>query len=262
MAKVRLDILLTEQGYFESRAKAQAVVMSGVVFLNGKREDKPGTLVPPTAVPEIRDEPMPYVSRGGLKLQKALASFQVNPEGKCCLDCGASTGGFTDCLLQHGAAKVYAVDVGYGQLDWRLRQDPRVIVLERQNIRHLTRETLGDQSDLAVMDLSFISLRLVLPTVYELLLEAGEAICLIKPQFEVGKGQVGKKGVVRDPAIHQQVLEQFQKDAEAAGFGLVALDFSPIRGPEGNIEYLGRLQKDKPSATDLEIQTIVERSHL
>jgi len=265
---MRLDLLLVEQGHFESRAQAQAVIMSGVVFLDGKRLDKPGTLVPETAAPEVRGEPMPYVSRGGRKLEKALASFGIDPSGKVCIDCGASTGGFTDCLLQHGARSVYAVDVGYGQLDWRLRQDERVIVLERTNVRHLTPDALlvggavRSVPELAVIDLSFISLRLVLPAVYGVLTEDGEAVCLIKPQFEAGKEQVGKKGVVRDPAVHREVLEQFLQDAEAAGFGVEALDFSPIKGPEGNREYLGYLKKDKPNKPDLDIEAVVEASHL
>jgi len=262
MKKVRLDILLTERGLCESRAKAQAVIMSGVVFLDGKRLDKPGILVPEATVPEIRGETLPYVSRGGLKLEKALTSFSVSPRGKCCIDCGASTGGFTDCLLQQGAVKVYAVDVGYGQLDWRLRQDERVVVFERTNIRHLTPDALADRPALAVIDLSFISLRLILPAVYGLLTENGEAICLIKPQFEAGREQVGKKGVVRDEAVHRQVLRQFLLDAEAAGFGVAGLDFSPIRGPEGNIEYLGYLKRDKPSVPDIDIEAVVANSHL
>jgi len=262
MAKLRLDLLLVEQGKFESRAQAQAVIMSGVVFLDGKRLDKPGTLVPDTAEPEVRGTPLPYVSRGGFKLEKALDSFGVDPSGKCCIDCGASTGGFTDCLLQRGAIKVYAVDVGYGQLDWKLRQDARVVVMERTNIRHLTPDALSDRPSLAVIDVSFISLRLVLPAVHGLLTDNGEVICLIKPQFEAGREQVGKKGVVRDPAVHQAVLEQFLTDAKSAGFGVLALDFSPIRGPEGNVEYLGHLKKDTPDATDLDIRSVVENSHL
>ena len=262
MAKLRLDLLLVEQGKFESRAQAQAVIMSGVVFLDGKRLDKPGTLVPDTAEPEVRGTPLPYVSRGGFKLEKALDSFGVDPSGKCCIDCGASTGGFTDCLLQRGAIKVYAVDVGYGQLDWKLRQDARVVVMERTNIRHLTPDALSDRPSLAVIDVSFISLRLVLPAVHGLLTDNGEVICLIKPQFEAGREQVGKKGVVRDPAVHQAVLEQFLTDAKSAGFGVLALDFSPIRGPEGNVEYLGHLKKGAPDAPDLDIRSVVENSHL
>ncbi|MCL2562488.1 MAG: TlyA family RNA methyltransferase [Oscillospiraceae bacterium] len=268
MPKIRLDLLLTGQGHVETRTQAQAVIMSGVVFLDGKRLDKPGTLVPEDAQPEIRGERMPYVSRGGLKLEKALASFDISPAGKCCIDCGASTGGFTDCLLQNGSVKVYAVDVGYGQLDWRLRQDERVVVLERTNVRHLTPEELIVEDDarivpqLAAIDLSFISLRLVLPAIRDLLAEDGEAIALIKPQFEAGREQVGKKGVVRDPAVHRQVLEAFLQDATAAGFGVQAIDFSPIKGPEGNIEYLGHLKKGTPNAPDIDIPAIVASSHM
>jgi len=196
-----------------------------------------------------------------------MAVFLVTPQDKSCIVCGASTGGFTDCLLQNGAIKVYAVDVGYGQLDWKLRQDPRVVVLERTNIRHLTSDALcvGDAvpsvPQLATMDLSFISLRLVLPAVYGLLAADGEVICLVKPQFEAGREQVGKKGVVRDPAVHRQVLERFLEDAEAAGFGVQALDYSPIKGPEGNREYLAYLQKDKPGNPGIDIQTVVDQSH-
>ena len=261
MAKIRLDLLLTQQGHFESRAQAQAVIMSGVVFLGGKRMDKPGAMVAETAAPEIRGEVIPYVSRGGLKLKKALASFDVSPNGKHCIDCGASTGGFTDCLLQNGATHVYAVDVGYGQLDWKLRQDARVTVLERTNVRYLTPDALADVPALATIDLSFISLRLVLPAIHALLMDDGEVICLIKPQFEAGREQVGKKGVVRDPAVHRQVLEKFLLDAEGTGFGVQAIDFSPIKGPEGNLEYLGHLAKNKPSASDIDVQAVVEASH-
>jgi len=262
MKKVRLDTRITERGLAESRAKAQAIIMSGVVFLDGRRIDKPGTMVPETAEPEIRGETMPYVSRGGLKLEKALAVFGVSPQDKCCIDCGASTGGFTDCLLQNGAQKVYAVDVGYGQLDWKLRSDPRVVVLERTNVRHLTPDVLDDCPALATIDVSFISLRLVLPAVYGLLAYDGEVICLVKPQFEAGREQVGKKGVVRDPAVHRQVLERFLEDAGAVGFGVVGLDYSPIKGPEGNREYLAYLQKDKPGNPGINIQAVVEGSHL
>lgn len=261
MGKIRLDTLLASQGLAESRAKAQAIIMSGVVFLDGKRLDKPGQMVPEEARPEVRGSTLKYVSRGGLKLEKALAAFGVGPAGKCCIDCGASTGGFTDCLLQNGAAHVYAVDVGYGQLDWKLRQDPRVTVLERTNIRHLTPEKLETLPELAVIDVSFISLRIVLPAVYGLLTGEGEVVCLIKPQFEAGREQVGKKGVVRDPVVHRQVLERFLEDATACGFGVVALDYSPIRGPEGNIEYLGYLQKDKSSAPGLDPAAVVAESH-
>jgi len=261
MAKIRLDALLHQQGEFESREKARAVIMSGVVFFDGKRVDKPGTMVPEDAVLEVRGATLPYVSRGGLKLEKALDAFAVSVAGRCCIDCGASTGGFTDCLLQRGAAKVYAVDVGYGQLDWRLRQDDRVVVLERTNVRYLTPADLGDAPNLAVIDVSFISLALILPPVYNLLTEAGRVICLIKPQFEAGREHVGKKGVVRDPAIHARVLERFLSDAASAGFGVMALDYSPIKGPEGNIEYLGYLQKNQPGGLNIDTETVVKASH-
>jgi len=261
MAKIRLDALLMRQGEFESREKARAVIMSGVVFFGGKRVDKPGTMLPEDAVLDVRGAVIPYVSRGGLKLEKALDAFAVSVAGRCCIDCGASTGGFTDCLLQRGAAKVYAVDVGYGQLDWRLRQDDRVVVLERTNVRYLTPEVLDEAPSLAVIDVSFISLSLILPPVYNLLTETGEVICLIKPQFEAGREYVGKKGVVRDPAVHVRVLEQFFLDAAASGFGVTALDYSPIKGPEGNIEYLGHLQKNQLNGPNIDAETVVKASH-
>ena len=259
--KTRLDALLVAQGKAESREKARAVIMSGVVFLDEKRLDKPGTMVPNTAEPEIRGKPAPYVSRGGFKLEKALDTFSVDVSGKCCIDCGASTGGFTDCLLQRGARHIYAVDVGYGQLDYRLRQDKRVTVFERTNIRYLTSDALDERPTLAVIDVSFISLRLVLPAVYGLLEAEGRVICLIKPQFEAGREHVGKKGIVRDPETHRRVLEQFLTDARGANFGVLALDFSPIKGPEGNIEYLAYLQKDGTCTERLDPGAVVAVSH-
>ena len=261
MGKIRLDTLLFQQGKAESREKARAIIMSGVVFLDDKRMDKPGVMVPDDAMPDVRGRAMPYVSRGGLKLEKALDVFALDVTGMCCIDCGASTGGFTDCLLQRGARHVYAVDVGYGQLDWRLRQDARVTVFERTNIRYLTAGDLGEAPSLAVIDVSFISLRLVLPSVRKLLTEDGQAICLVKPQFEAGKEHVGKKGVVRDPETHRRVLTQFLQDAADAGFGVLALDFSPVKGPEGNIEYLAHLQKGRAQSLDLEPDALVEISH-
>jgi len=261
MAKIRLDTLLVNRGHATSREKARAVIMSGVVFLNNQRMDKPGTMVAEEAEPEVRGAVMPYVSRGGLKLEKALDTFCVDVTDKCCIDCGASTGGFTDCLLQRGARFVYAVDVGYGQLDWKLRQDERVKVFERTNIRHMIPDDLGELPSLAVIDVSFISLRIVLPAVHALLTAEGEAICLVKPQFEAGREHVGKKGVVRDPEIHKRVLEQFLKDAREAKFGVETLDFSPITGPEGNIEYLAHLRKDTAHAENLDWNALVERSH-
>lgn len=241
--KVRLDLLLCQKNLADSRQRAQSTIMSGLVYVNGQKSDKPGTPVAPDAEIEVRGNPIPFVSRGGLKLQKALDWFGVSPEGKTVIDVGASTGGFTDCLLQRGAAKVYAVDVGYGQLAWSLRNDPRVVCMERTNIRHVTPEQIGEPLDLASVDVSFISLSLVLPVVGPLLKEDGLALCLIKPQFEAGREQVGKKGVVRDPAVHLEVLRAFLEHAEKAGFTVKGLTFSPIRGPEGNIEYLGFLSR-------------------
>ena len=265
---MRLDTLLVERGHATSREKARAIIMSGVVFVQNQRMDKPGTMVADDTELEIRGAVMPYVSRGGFKLEKALDAFGVDVTDKCCIDCGASTGGFTDCLLQRGARFVYAVDVGYGQLDWKLRQDARVKVYERTNIRHMTPDDLGEAPSLAVIDVSFISLRIVLPAVHALLTEDGETICLVKPQFEAGREHVGKKGVVRDPEIHKRVLEQFLQDAGDAGFDVLALDFSPIKGPEGNIEYLAHLKTCRggvippaPHAISLDCSALVDNSH-
>ena len=260
MAKIRLDTLLVEQGKMQSRERARAVIMSGAVFLDGQRMDKPGTMVSADANPEVRVNDMPYVSRGGLKLERALSAFAIGVTGRRAIDCGASTGGFTDCLLQHGASQVYAVDVGYGQLDWKLRQDPRVTVLERTNARYLTAEALGDLPCLAVIDVSFISLRLILPAVRDLLIEPAEVICLIKPQFEAGREHVGKKGVIRDPAVHLHVLETFLADAADAGFGVLNLDHSPIKGPEGNIEYLAHLRR-LADTVELDLDAVVRAGH-
>ena len=241
--KSRLDILLVERGLQESRQRAQAAIMSGLVFVNGQRVDKPGTSISNEAAIEIRGNPMKYVSRGGLKLEKAMASFPIALEGCTCADIGASTGGFTDCMLQNGAAKVYAVDVGYGELAWSLRNDPRVINMERTNIRYVTPDMLEETPSLCVIDVSFISLKLVLPVVSSLLTEDGHVANLIKPQFEAGKGKVGKKGVVREPEIHLEVLQNYVENAHAAGFKVLNVTFSPIKGPEGNIEFLGYLAK-------------------
>ena len=234
MKKQRLDQLVFEKGLTESRERARTSIMAGLVYVNGQKETKPGTFVDPEASVELRGEQLRYVSRGGLKLEKALRVFPVDVTGAVCVDCGASTGGFTDVLLQNGAEKVFAVDVGYGQLAWSLRQDPRVVCMERTNIRYVIPEQIGQPADIAVADLSFISLRLVLGPVRELLKEDGHMICLVKPQFEAGKEKVGKKGVVRDPAVHREVLESFIGFSSEAGFGLRGLDYSPIRGPEGN----------------------------
>ena len=243
MAKTRLDEAMFARGMTPSRERAKTTIMSGVVYVNGQKADKPGMPVAPDAEIEIRGETLRYVSRGGLKLEKALRVFEYDPSGQTVIDCGASTGGFTDCLLQNGAAKVYAVDVGYGQLAWQLRNDGRVVCMERTNIRYVTPEQIPDQADLAVMDLSFISLKLVLPPVYDLLKPDGDVLCLVKPQFEAGREKVGKKGVVRDVAVHVEVLKNFLDYAAGAGYSVLGLDYSPIRGPEGNIEYIAHLKK-------------------
>ena len=239
--KKRLDVLLTEQGYADTRSKAQAIIMAGSVYVDGQKADKPGISYEETVSIEVRGESCPYVSRGGLKLEKALRDFGVKPEGFVCSDSGASTGGFTDCLLQQGAKKVFAIDVGYGQLDWKIRSDPRVVVMERTNIRYVTPEDLGEPLDLSVIDVSFISLKIVLPAIQKLLKADGQVLCLIKPQFEAGREKVGKKGVVRDPEIHKEVLDTFVELADSLGFTILGLTFSPVKGPEGNIEFLGHL---------------------
>jgi len=260
MGKKRLDVLLTERGLTESREKAKAVIMSGQVFVDGQRADKVGASFSEDCAVEIHGEPLPYASRGGYKLEKALDSFRIAPAGRVCIDCGASTGGFTDCLLQRGAAKVYAVDVGYGQLAWSLRSDPRVVVMERTNARNITPDMFPDRPTLAVIDVSFISLALVLPAVRSVLLPEGEAACLIKPQFEAGRDKVGKKGVVRDAATHIEVLDAFIANAQNAGFSVEGLTFSPIKGPEGNIEYLGHLVSH-PVAGVIDTAAVVRESH-
>ncbi len=241
--KKRLDVLLTEQGYAETRSKAQAIIMAGLVYVNGQKADKAGmSFDADTAQIEVRGQACPYVSRGGLKLEKALRDFGVKPEGYVCSDSGCSTGGFTDCLLQQGASKVFAIDVGYGELDWKIRNDPRVVVMERTNIRYVTPEVLGEPLDLSVIDVSFISLRIVLPAIKNLLKEGeGQVLCLIKPQFEAGRENVGKNGVIRDPAIHREVLDSFVALAKELEFTILGLTFSPVKGPAGNIEFLGHL---------------------
>ena len=259
--KKRLDVLLTERGLQESRQRAQAVIMSGEVFVNGQRVDKPGTAVAEDAQIEIRGGTLAYVSRGGLKLEKAMATFPVDLHGAVCADIGASTGGFTDCMLQNGAEKVYAVDVGYGQLAWKLRSDPRVVCLERTNARYLTHEQVPDELDFASVDVSFISLKLILPPLNGLLKDGGHAACLVKPQFEAGREKVGKKGVVRDPDVHLEVLEHFLDYAKESGFTVLGLTYSPIRGPEGNIEYLGYLEKGPWQERTFDLKALVEESH-
>lgn len=260
--KERLDVLLVEQGYFESRAKAQAVIMSGDVYVDGQKADKAGASYERTANIEVRGAVCPYVSRGGLKLEKALRDFGVKPEGFVCSDSGASTGGFTDCLLQGGAKKVFAIDVGYGQLAWKIRSDPRVVVMERTNIRYVTPEDLGEPLDLSVIDVSFISLKIVLPTIKTLLnQEHGQVLCLIKPQFEAGKEKVGKKGVVRDPEVHLEVLEAFVALAKELEFTIRNLTFSPVKGPEGNIEFLGHLSLEPGEDMALDLDALVREAH-
>lgn len=259
--KTRLDVLLTERGLLDSRQKAQATIMSGIVFVNGQRVDKVGTAVSNDALIEIRGTTLPYVSRGGLKLEKAMQTFPLTLTGKICADIGASTGGFTDCMLQNGAKKVYAVDVGYGQLDWKLRNDARVVCMERTNARYLTHEEIPEALDFASVDVSFISLKLIFPALYGLLREGGEIACLIKPQFEAGRDKVGKKGVVRDPAVHLEVLEHFLIHAKENHFTVLGITYSPIRGPEGNIEYLGFLRKSEEPDAAVDLQAIVEASH-
>ncbi|MCI9121287.1 MAG: TlyA family RNA methyltransferase [Oscillibacter sp.] len=259
--KMRLDVLLVERGLEESRQRAQAVIMSGQVYVEGRRMDKPGASVAEGAAVEIRGDKLPYVSRGGLKLEKALRVFPLTLEGAVCADIGASTGGFSDCMLQSGAAKVYAVDVGWGQLAWKLRTDPRVVCLERTNARYLSREQIPEPLRFASVDVSFISLKLILPPLAALLEEGGQAVCLVKPQFEAGREKVGKKGVVRDPAVHQEVLEHFLDHAREAGLAVLGLSYSPIRGPEGNIEYLGFLEKSGRVTPEWNLGALVKESH-
>lgn len=259
--KERLDILVVSRGLVESRQKAKACIMSGEVFVDEVRCDKPGTLFNHDAQIEVRSKRIKYVSRGGYKLEKALDVFKVDPEGVTALDAGASTGGFTDCLLQRGASRVYAADVGYGQLAWSLRCDSRVVCMERTNVRYLTRDDLGESVDLAVMDLSFISVQLILPAVASVLKDGGRVICLVKPQFEAGRDKVGKKGVVREPAVHAEVLRDFCSGAEKKGFSVKGLSFSPIKGPEGNIEYLGYLAMDGERSEIPDIDELVRASH-
>ena len=245
--KERLDVLLVKRNLAESREKAKAVIMAGNVFVDGQREDKAGTTFSPDVSIEVKGHALPYVSRGGLKLEKALAVFDVNVKDKVCTDVGSSTGGFTDCMLQNGARKVYAIDVGRGQLDWKLRQDSRVVCMEKTNIRYVTPEDIGETVDFSSVDVSFISLTKVLEPIRNYLKEDGEIVALIKPQFEAGREKVGKKGVVRDKAVHREVIEKIADYARNIGFGVMELDYSPIRGQEGNIEYLIRLKKGAES---------------
>jgi len=258
----RLDVLLLNKGFFDSRSKAQAVIMSGNVYVDGQKADKAGACYDVNAQIEVRGSVCPYVSRGGLKLEKALRDFGVDPTGFVCSDSGASTGGFTDCLLQQGAKKVFAIDVGYGQLDWKIRNDPRVVTMERTNIRYVTPEQIGEPLDLSVVDVSFISLKLVLPVIKTLLnSETGRVLCLIKPQFEAGKDKVGKKGVVRDPDVHEEVLRDFVELAKSLSFTIKNMTFSPVKGPEGNIEFLGYLSLERGEDQTPDLYKLVQQAH-
>ena len=261
--KQRLDILMVEKGLVESREKAKALIMAGQVYIDNQKCDKAGQNIDVDKTPEIRGEVLKYVSRGGLKLEKAMSEFPITLEGKVAMDIGASTGGFTDCMLQNGAKKVFAVDVGYGQFAWKLRQDERVINMERTNIRYVTPEAIGCTLDFASIDVSFISLKLVLPVAYNLLSEDGELVALIKPQFEAGREQVGKKGVVRDINVHYSVVESVLDFARSINFHVAGLSFSPIKGPEGNIEYLAYLKKSECEdiVTNDIIKQVVDESH-
>ena len=262
--KIRLDVLLTELGLAQSRERAKALIMAGQVYIDNQKCDKAGMLVASDgAKPEIRGETLKYVSRGGLKLEKAMREFPINLEGKTAMDIGASTGGFTDCMLQNGVKKVYAVDVGYGQFAWKLRNDSRVVNMERTNIRYVTPEQIGEKLDFISIDVSFISLCLVLPVARELLSDKGEIVALIKPQFEAGRSQVGKKGVVRDIGVHLEVIKKILDFSESIGLYPAGLSYSPVKGPEGNIEYLVYLKKEPTDITigEDEIKNIAQSSH-
>ena len=261
--KERLDVLLVKRNLAESREKAKAIIMSGNVFVEDQREDKAGTTFPEDVKIEVRGHVMPYVSRGGLKLEKAIKNFDVSVEGKVCTDVGSSTGGFTDCMLQNGAVKVFAIDVGRGQLDWKLRQDPRVVCMEKTNIRYVTPNDIDDELDFASVDVSFISLTKVLGPARALLKDGGEMVCLIKPQFEAGREKVGKKGVVRDKSVHEEVVNNIISFALSNGFSVLDLEYSPIKGPEGNIEYLVHIKKtdDPIKEESVDIHSVVEAAH-
>ena len=263
--KERLDVLLVQKGLAESREKAKTMIMEGNVFVDGQREDKAGTNFDTEAEIEVRGNTLKYVSRGGLKLEKAMKEVDISLEGMVCMDIGASTGGFTDCMLQNGAVKVYSVDVGYGQFAWKLRNDPRVVCMEKTNIRYVTPEDIADVLDFASVDVSFISLTKVLVPARELLRDGGRMVCLIKPQFEAGREKVGKKGVVRDPAVHKEVIEMVISYAKSISFGVRHLEFSPIKGPEGNIEYLVHLVRLPDGVTEeetnVDVDAIVKSAH-
>ena len=264
--KERLDVLLVKRGLAESREKAKAIIMSGIVYVEDQKEDKAGTTFDENAKIEVRGSTLKYVSRGGLKLEKAMTHFGVTLDQKVCMDVGASTGGFTDCMLQNGAVKVFSVDVGHGQLAWKLRNDPRVVCMEKTNIRYVTPEDIGEPVDFSSIDVSFISLTKVLGPVKEILSPGGEVVALIKPQFEAGREKVGKKGVVTDKAVHMEVVEKITQFAMQTGFHLLGLDFSPIKGPEGNIEYLLYMEKENDLAEgvnqlSVQIADVVEKAH-
>ena len=261
--KLRLDAAVFDAGLAESREKAKALIMAGQIYVNNQKSDKPGTQVKADDIIEFRGEVPKYVSRGGLKLEKAMNSFSINLKNKICADIGASTGGFTDCMLQNGALKVYSVDVGYGQLAWKLRTDERVINLERTNFRYVTRNEIPDPLEFCSVDVSFISLSIIIPVMKSLMSENAEAVCLIKPQFEAGREKVGKKGVVRDPDVHTEVIEKIISVASKEGFSVLNIDFSPIKGPEGNIEYLIHIKNDGVGEVNRQISTqkLVELSH-
>lgn len=265
--KKRIDVLLVEQGHFDSRERAKKAIMAGLVFVDNQRCDKAGVDVKDDAKIEVKGNPIPYVSRGGLKLEKAMKNFGLTLENKVCMDIGSSTGGFTDCMLQNGAVKVFSIDVGYGQLAWKLRQDERVVCMERTNIRNVTIEQTKEFVDFASIDVSFISLKLVLPKAKELVIAGGEIVALIKPQFEAGREKVGKKGVVREKSTHIEVIEFISRFSVENGFEILNLDYSPIKGPEGNIEYLIHLKNGNEGyefdseAHDKKIEAVVEASH-
>ncbi len=263
MAKIRLDVALVENGFAESREKAKALIMAGIVYVNNQKSDKAGNMLKPEDIIEVRGETLKYVSRGGLKLEKAVRVFDFSLQNAICADIGASTGGFTDCMLQNGAKKVYAIDVGYGQLAWKLRTDERVVNLERTNFRYVTKEQIPEELDFASIDVSFISLSLILPVLRTLLKDGGQAVCLIKPQFEAGKENVGKKGVVRDKNVHISVIEKIIELLKENNFTLLGLDFSPVKGPEGNIEYLCHIKKTEicEILTDVTAIEVVENSY-
>lgn len=261
--KERLDVLLVKHNLAESREKAKALIMSGIVYVNGQKEDKAGTTFEETAPIEVRGSTLKYVSRGGLKLEKAMDRFGVRLDGRICMDVGASTGGFTDCMLQNGAVKVYSVDVGHGQLAWKLRNDERVVCMEKTNIRYVTPEDIDDVLDFASVDVSFISLTKILEPARNLLRDGGQMVCLIKPQFEAGREKVGKKGVVRDKAVHLEVVERIVSFALEHGFSVLHLSYSPIKGPEGNIEYLVHIQKSETATKEESVDpvAVVEAAH-